>query len=110
MFPLLITTKQYIKGWKHAKEQTSCGLSILYFGHFKAGIQWEAIAIFESQMTNFPCSTGYSPLSWRQIIDVECLKQPGDYCPEKLNTIKLFHPQFNTNNKIMGREIMKHCK
>jgi hypothetical protein len=46
----------------------------------------------------------------RQAINVELLKKPGDYHPEKLHTIKLFHPQFNMNNKIMGREIMELCK
>jgi hypothetical protein len=80
------------------------------FGHFKACIQRESFATIDSYMANFPYSTSYSLVSWQKAIDVELLKKLGDYCPERLQTIKLLHTQFNMSNKIIGWKVMRHCE
>jgi len=61
-------------------------------------------------MANFPYTTGYSPLCWRHGVDVESLKKPGVYSPETFRTIQLFEPQFNANNKVLGRDTMAHSE
>jgi hypothetical protein len=76
-FSAMISTEQYIQGWKHAKEQTTTGSAILHFGHFKAGARDPLIADFEATMAHIPYATGYSPKRWCHVMDYELLKKEG---------------------------------
>jgi hypothetical protein len=102
----MISTEQYIQGWKHAKEQTTTGSAILHFGHFKAGARDPLIADFEATMAHIPYATGYSPKRWCHVIDYELLKKEGVFRPDTFRTIQLFKPDFNQNNKLLDKETM----
>jgi hypothetical protein len=105
-FSAMITTEQYIQGWKQAKERTTTGSAILHLGHFKAGARDSLIADFEATMSHIPYATGYSPKRWRHVIDYELLKKEGMFRPETFRMIQLFEPDFNQNNKLLGKETM----
>jgi hypothetical protein len=105
-FLSMISTEQYIQGWKHAKERTTTGSAILHFGHFKAGARDSLIADFEATMAHIPYATGYSPKRWCHVIDYELLKKEGVFRPETFRTIQLLEPDFNQNNKLLGKETM----
>jgi len=65
---------------------------------------------FRSEHGEFPYAMGYSPVRWRNGVDVELLKKPGIYLLETFWTIQLFEPQFNANNKVLGRDTMAHSE
>ena len=106
----IITTEQYIDGWKKAKERTACGSTVLNFSHFKAGILRPKIAEFEATMSHIPYSTGYSPRRYRQAIDAELLKKPDQFRIDKLRTIVMYQPDFNATNKLLGKTVMNHIE
>jgi hypothetical protein len=108
--PAFIETEQFIQGWKHAKERTTTGSPFLHFGHFKASARDPDIAEFEATMSHIPYATGYSPKRWQHVIDFELLKKEGVYRPETFRTIQLYEPDFNQNNRLLGREVMAHAE
>jgi hypothetical protein len=104
--PAIIMMKQHVQGWKRAKEKTTSGLPLLHFGHMKAGICDPTIAEFEATMSHIPYATGYSPKHWQHVVDFELLKKEGVFCLETFQTIQLFEPDFNQNNKFLGKVTM----
>ena len=101
-----ITTKKYINSWKKPKEHTACAPGPMHFGTFKA-MQWnEAAAKLHTIMATIPIKTGYTPKRWAQCIDSMLPKKKDDWRPGKLRLTALLPPDFNHNNKILGREAM----
>ena len=92
------------------KERTTTGSAFLHFGHFKAGVRDPVIADFEATMAHIPYATGYSPQRWQHVVDFELLKREGVYRPETFRTIQLYEPDFNQNNRLLGRETMAHAE
>jgi hypothetical protein len=105
-----IETEQYIQGWRHVKERTTTGSDFLHFGHFKAGVRDPIIAEFEATMAHIPYATGYSPRRWQHVVDFELLKKEGVFRPETFRTIQMYEPDFNQNNRLLGREAMAHAE
>jgi hypothetical protein len=105
-----LSTDNYIKGWRKAKERTASGRSGLHFGHFIAGSSDETIACMEYQLSILPLQHGFSPSRWQQGVEVMLLKQPNNYNVEKLRVILLFEADFDFNNKRIGREMMFHAE
>jgi hypothetical protein len=89
----------------------------------EAGCQWEnsrrfsqiastydpLLASFETTMANIPCTTGYSPLRWQSDADVMIPKSVASLRVDKLRTILLLDPEFNQNNKLLGRSLMRQA-
>jgi hypothetical protein len=82
----------------------------MHFGHFIAGIQDPDVASFEAAMRNIPHRFGFSPESWRRTLDFCLLKQSGNFLVKKLRIITLMQPEFNDNNKFIGRKVMAHAE
>ena len=61
-------------------------------------------------MARIPLKTGYTPKRWTQSVDSMLPKKPGEWRPQKLRLTSLLMPDFNHNNKIMGREVMKRAE
>jgi hypothetical protein len=92
------------------KERTTTGSAFLHFGHFKAGVRDPVIADFEATMAHIPYATGYSPQQWQHVVDFELLKKEGVYRPEMFRMIQLYGPNFNQNNRWLGRDTMVHAE
>jgi hypothetical protein len=107
---LEFTAKEHRRGWKKAKEATSSGPSGIHFGHFIAGSTHEAVCLFDATMTNFPYKSGYSPDRWQQGTNVMLEKKPGNFQVDKLRAILLYEPDFNHNNKRLGRDAMYYAE
>ena len=102
-----ITTESYIKGWNKVREHTSCAPGALHYGTFKS-IKWcRPAAELHSIMARIPVKTGYTPRRWTKSVDSMLPKKPGEWRPHKLRLTSLLMPDFNHNNKILGREAMK---
>ena len=102
-----ITTDSYIKGWNKVKEHTSCAPGALHYGTFKS-IKWcRPAAELHAIMARIPVKTGYTPKRWTKSVDSMLPKKKGEWRPHKLRLTSLLMPDFNHNNKILGREAMK---
>ena len=103
----IITTESYIKSWNKVKEHTSCAPGALHYGTFKS-IKWcRPAAELHTIMARIPVKTGYTPKRWTKSVDSMLPKKPGEWRPNKLRLTSLLMPDFNHNNKILGREAMK---
>ena len=70
LFSAELSTAAHQQGWRKVREKTASGRSGIHFGHFMAGSQQANIAAFEACMSGIPWVTGYSPIRWRQGLNV----------------------------------------
>jgi hypothetical protein len=82
----------------------------LTFPHFIASTYDPMLASFHATMANIPYATGYSPLLWQSGTDVMIPKSIASLRVDKLRTILLLDPEFNQNNKLLGRSLMRQAK
>jgi len=68
------------------------------------------ILIFNATMADIPLKTGYSPARWHEGLNVMLKKTPGNFNIEKLRVILLFEADFNSNNKWIGRAVMRNAE
>jgi hypothetical protein len=104
-----VDVQGYRNAWKRTRERTSAG-SELHFGHFKAGAECDLIGRAEALMAHMPYRTGYSPKRWQQGTAVMLLKEANNNNVEKMRTILLLPPDYNFNNKLLGRQLMYHAE
>ena len=102
-----LTVEEYTKSWNRVKEHTSCAPGALHYGVFKA-MRWnrESAELY-TIMAKIPIQTGYVPKRWKISTDSMLPKKPNEWRPSKLRLTSLLMPDFNHNNKILGRAAMK---
>jgi hypothetical protein len=61
-------------------------------------------------MRSLPLEVGFIPDEWKQITDVEILKKSGVYHVDKMQLIQLMRPDFQINNKMLGRRMLAHAE
>jgi hypothetical protein len=107
---VVFSVDEHIKGWRKAREFTASGPSGLTFSHFIAGTYDQTIASFDATMANIPYATGYSSLRWQSGTDVMIPKSVASLWVDKLRTLLLLDPEYNQNNKLLGRSVMAHAE
>jgi hypothetical protein len=111
---IVFSIEDHIKGWRKAREFTATGPSGLTFSHFIAATYDPLLASFDATMANIQYATGYSPIRWQSGTDVMILKStislPISLRVDKLRTLLLLDPEFNQNNKILGRSLMRQAE
>ena len=99
------------KGWKVVNERvSSAGKEGTHFGHWKVGYMDDDIADIHTAFANIPYMTGYSPNRWQYGINSIIPKEHGNYRINRLRTILLYEADYNFNNKILGRRMMKRAE
>ncbi len=88
----------------------SCHPGALSMAMLKAATSDEFLAAFECALTRIPLLSGYSPLRWKQMIEMMIMKRAGLTNLPKLRSIVLFHPDCNFAFKYIGREMMHIAK
>ena len=56
-----------------------------------------------------PFLVGFSSEAWQVIKDVEILKKAGEFRVAKMRLIQLMPPEFQINNKMFGRNVLRHA-
>ena len=95
-----ISTKDYDKYWKKAKERTSSSWSGLHFGHWKAAQGKPAISQVHAAVTQFVVMKGTTLPRWQKGLSVMLEKEQGNIKAEKLRAILLMEADFNFANKL----------
>ena len=101
-----LTDKTYTQSWNRVKEHTSCAPGALHYGTFKAMRWCSEAAELHTIMAQIPIQTGYTPERWKMSVDSMLPKKEGEWRPNKLRLTSLLMPDFNHNNKILGRRAM----
>ena len=109
-FNMDFSTKYHMNGWKGAKEKTSSSLSGLHFGHYIACAFDPNLAAMDASLDSFAAKTGHSYPRWKHGINVMLQKKPGETRVTKLRTILLYEADFNKNNKLMGKDMMRFAE
>jgi hypothetical protein len=107
---VVFSIEQHMKGWRKAREFTATGLSGLTFSHFIGATYDPMLASFDATMANIPYASGYSPLCWQAGTDVMIPKSTTSLRVDKFRTLLLLDPEFNQNNKILGRSLMARAE
>ena len=106
----IMTTQDFIQGWKKMKEPTSSGKSGLHFGHLKACTFSPLLSNFEATLAHIPYTTGYVPNAWKQGVCCMIKKKSNVDRVTKLRTIVLTEADYNFCNKKLGREAIQHAE
>jgi hypothetical protein len=110
--PMKVTfsVAQHIQGWRKAREFTATGPKGLTFSHFIAASYAPLLASFDATMANIPYAPGYSSSRWQFETDVMIPKSTASLRVDKLRDLLLLDPEFNQNNKILGRNLISHAE
>ena len=104
---IALSTDDYVKSWQPVKEHTSCAPGALHFGVFKTMHACRPAAELHAIMARIPINTGYTPQRWTQCVDSMLPKKKNEWRPSKLRLTSLLMPDYNHNNKILGRAAMR---
>ena len=104
---ITLTVEEYTRSWAKPREHTACAPGALHFGTFKAMKGSAKAAKLHTIMARIPIATGYTPKRWNRCVDSMLPKKPNEWRPEKLRLTALLMPDFNHNNKILGRAAMR---
>jgi exonuclease III len=102
------TFGEYKRSWVKMRENT--GTNGHHFGHYKAGMRNDLVAMVHFALAEIPFRTGYSPSRWKECTNLMILKKAGLFNVDKLRTLALFEPDFNHNNKFLGRSLINHVQ
>ena len=109
--PQPLTIGECTIGWKNTKETVSSAAKHgTHMGHWKAGYKTPYIAAVHTAMANVPYLSGYSPTRWQYGVNVMLEKEEGNARVDRLRTILLYESDFNFNNSMMGRNMMKSAE
>jgi hypothetical protein len=103
-----LSVEQYAHSWTKINENTGCAPGPQHVGVFKTAATKTPTAVMNHAMAMIPIETGYSPRRWANCVDAMLPKKPNEWRPAKLRLISLLMPDFNHNNKILGRLAMKN--
>ena len=106
----IMSTQDFIEGWKKMREQTSSGKSGLHFGHMKACTFSPTLSNFEATISHIPYTTGYVPNDWKKGVCCMIKKKANINKVTKLRTIVLTEADYNFSNKKLGRDSIRHAE
>ena len=100
------TVEEWCRGWKKMKETTGTRSSFPHFGHFKAPHQSTLGAKVLSSLARIAFFSGHSFKRWQHGTDIMIPKKAKSLRPDKLRLIQLYEPDFNHQNKLIGKIAM----
>lgn len=109
-FPFVVNERENRLAWMKQRERTSGEPSCLSFAHYKAASQDDMLNSVDTLLRMVPLLVGFSPEAWQVVTDVEILKKAGEFRVAKMRFIQLMSPEFQINNKMIGRNILKHAE
>jgi len=107
---LTITPEENRKAWTSQSPRTAGKPTCPSFSHYKAASLDPSLNEIDTLLRSLPLTAGFSPKAWQIITDVEILKKPGVFLVDKMRLIQLMSPEFQINNKLVGKSILAHAE
>jgi len=107
---LTINPEENRKAWNSQSAKTAGKPTCPSFSHYKAAALDSSLNEIDTLLRSLPLTVGFSPKAWQIITDVEILKKPGVYHVDKMRLIQLMSPEFQINNKLVGKSILAHAE
>jgi hypothetical protein len=108
--PSDIPTAEHKQFWQRMDARKGCEPSDLSHAHYKVASQDQLLADFDASLRQLPYQHGFAPDGWVNMTAVQLRKKLDVILVHKLRTIVLMSSQFNTNNKKLGRDVMRHAE
>ena len=105
-----ITPSDNKAAWQTQRESTAGEPSCLSFAHHKTASMDDELNCVDTILRTIPFLAGFSPEQWQVITDVEILKKSGAYNVDKMRLIQLMSPEFQINNKMIGKKILANAE
>ena len=105
-----ITPEENQQAWKSQKERTGSEPSSPSFAHFKCCAMHQELNSIHTLLRSVPIHFGFSPPAWQTMTDVEILKRIQQTHVDKFRTIQLMDPEFQINNKMLGKRTLAHAE
>jgi hypothetical protein len=78
----------------------------LSFSHSKSVMKDKFLVHMDTRLRSIPLEVGFIPDDWKTITDVEISKKAGVLNVDKMRLIQLMTPDFQINNKMLGRRML----
>ena len=101
---LSVSSKEHEQAWKTQKESTTNKHSALSHGYYKAAVFDPTLNEYDCMMHTSPLEFGFATSQWLSITDIEILKKAGVLGIDDMRFIQLMHPEFQVNNKLVGKK------
>ena len=105
-----ITPEENQYAWRAQKERTGSEPSSPSFAHFKCCAMHHELNSIHTLLRSVPIHLGFSPPAWQTMTDVEILKRIQQTHVDKFRTIQLMDPEFQINNKMLGKRTLAHAE
>jgi hypothetical protein len=118
-YPASVTTRlssdipidDHASFWRQIPENKASEPHGLHNGHFKAAAQSKLLLTCDAAARAISYKTGgYAPRQWRNLMDFAIEKKPGELRVDLMRTIELMNTEANTNNKKVGRDVMRQAE
>ena len=96
--------------WRKQKDNTGVLFGVPNNAHHKVCTFDPTLNDIDCMMRSAPLEFDFTPKDWCLYDDVEILKKAGDINIDKMRLIMLMHPQFQMNNKNIGRKVLANAE
>ena len=79
----------------------------LSHGHYNAAVFDPTLNEYDCMIRTIPLEFECSPSQWLFVTDIEILKKAGVLEIDGMRLIQLRHPEFQINNKLVGKESLQ---
>ena len=87
------------------KDKTASAFGTPGFNHYKTASQIEDLNLIETFLHNALLIIGFPPDEWTTVTDLQIPKRSDNPLVNCMRCIQLFHPRYNTINKVLGRRV-----
>ena len=104
------TPANNIEAWRKQNDNTGVLFGVPNNAHHICCTYDPTLNDIDCMMRSAPLEFDFTPKEWCSFDDVEILKKAGELNIDKMRLIMLMHPQFQMNNKNIGRKVLANAE
>ena len=101
--------EEYKSAWKKQKASMACKSTALSHEPYKSVIFNKFLNSYDCMMS-IPTEIGFVTPTWCELTGVEIQKRSGKIGINDMRLIQLMHPEFQINNKLVGKRVLENAK
>ena len=108
--PTPVENVENVEAWQRQKDITGVLSSIPTNAHHKCCSFDPILNDIDCMMRSTPLEFDFTPKKWCSLDDLEILKKVGRINIEEIRLIQLMHPEYQINNKNIGRKVLANAE